>query len=147
MARGAIGERYILGGENLTLRGLLTEIARVSGRRGPLFRVPYRPLLPLAYANELGARLMGYEPFLHRESLRLSQTRMFFDDRKARGELGYETRPVQLAIRDAVDWFSDAEARKNWVRGSRGAGASPAEERGVEDREPVLPLGGGPRPQ
>lgn len=116
MTRGVIGERYILGGENLTLCGLLTEISSFTGRRGPLFKLPYRPLTPLAYVNEWGARLMGYEPFLHRESLRLSQTRMFFDDGKARAALGYETRPARLAIQDSVRWFRDPDARKNWAR-------------------------------
>lgn len=105
MERGVVGERYILGGENLTLCDLLTEISRVTGSAPPRFKLPAGPLMPLAYINECCARLMGYEPFLHCESLRMSRTRMFFDDRKARLELGYETRPARLAVRDAVDWF------------------------------------------
>ncbi|WP_036283713.1 hopanoid-associated sugar epimerase [Methylocystis sp. ATCC 49242] len=112
LERGVIGERYILGGENLTLRDLLTEISRITGRPGPRFRVPYAPLIPLAYANEWAARLTGSEPFLNRESLRLSETRMFFDDSKARAELGYETRPAEAAIEDAVRWFRDSGGRK-----------------------------------
>lgn len=108
LERGAIGERYILGGENLTLRDLLVAISSVTGRPGPRLKLPAAPLMPLAYANELGARLMGYEPFLHRDSLKMSRSRMFFDDRKARRELGYETRPVREAIRDTVDWFREA---------------------------------------
>ena len=107
LERGAVGERYILGGENLTLRDLLTEISRLTGRSGPLFRVPYLPLIPLAYVNEWAARLTGSEPFLNRESLRLSETRMFYDDRKARADLGYRTRPAAQAIEDAVRWFRD----------------------------------------
>ena len=63
--------------------------------------------MPLAYVNEWRARLMGYEPFLHCDSLRMSRTRMFFDDAKARRELGYETRPARHAVKDAVDWFRD----------------------------------------
>lgn len=109
--RGVVGERYILGGENMTLRELLVEIARVSGRRGPLVKLPAAPLQPLALANEWGARLFGYEPFLNRDSLRMSRTRMFVDDAKARAELGYETRPVRLAIADAVAWFQAAAGR------------------------------------
>lgn len=105
MERGVIGERYILGGENLTLCDLLTEISRVTGRAPPRFKLPAGPLMPLAYVNEWGARLMGYEPFLHCDSLRMSRTRMFFDDGKARRDLGYETRPARLAVRDAVEWF------------------------------------------
>lgn len=105
MERGRIGERYILGGENLTLCDLLTEIARITGRSPPRFKLPAGPLMPLAYANEWGARIFGYEPFLHCDSLRMSHTRMFFDDRKARAELGYVTRPATFAIQDAVEWF------------------------------------------
>ncbi|QGM96588.1 hopanoid-associated sugar epimerase [Methylocystis parvus] len=106
--RGSVGERYILGGENLTLYDLLTEISRLTGRPAPRFKLPAGPLMPLAYANEWGARLIGYEPFLHCDSLKMSRTRMYFDDRKARRELGYETRPARLAIQDAVDWFRNA---------------------------------------
>lgn len=120
MERGRIGERYILGGENLTLCNLLTEIARITGGAPPRFKLPAGPLMPLAYVNEWGARIFGYEPFLHRESLRMSRTRMFFDDRKARGELGYVTRPAQLAIADAVDWFRQPAL----VRGLETAGFS-----------------------
>ena len=105
MERGRIGERYILGGENLTLCDLLTEIARITERSPPRFKLPAGPLMPLAYANEWGARIFGYEPFLHCDSLRMSHTRMFFDDRKARAELGYVTRPATFAIQDAVEWF------------------------------------------
>jgi dihydroflavonol-4-reductase len=115
MAQGQIGERYILGGENLTLCDLLTEISRLTGRPAPRFKLPPGPLMPLAYANEWGARLMGYEPFLHCDSLKMSRTRMFFDDRKARRELGYATRPARLAIEDAVDWFRNA-SRKSQAR-------------------------------
>jgi dihydroflavonol-4-reductase len=115
MERGEIGERYILGGENLTLCDLLTEISRLTGHPAPRFKLPAGPLMPLAYANEWGARLMGYEPFLHCDSLKMSRTRMFFDDRKARRELGYETRPARAAIQDAVDWFRNA-SRKSQTR-------------------------------
>jgi dihydroflavonol-4-reductase len=113
MERGKIGERYILGGENLTLCDLLTEIARITGRAPPRVKLPAGPLMPLAYANEWGARVFGYEPFLHCDSLRMSRTRMFFDDSKARAELGYVTRPAQDAIRDAVDWFRQPAALRS----------------------------------
>lgn len=111
MTRGGVGERYILGGENLTLCDLLTEISRVTGRAPPRFKLPAGPLMPLAYVNEWGARLMGYEPFLHCDSLKMSRTRMFFDDSKARREIGYETRPARLAVKDAVEWFRTAQRR------------------------------------
>lgn len=106
LRHGEIGERYILGGANLTLQELLTEISRIARRPPPRVKLPYWPLVPLAYANEFFARLAGTEPFLNRESLRLSATRMFFDDAKARRALGYRTRPAAEAIADAVCWFS-----------------------------------------
>jgi dihydroflavonol-4-reductase len=62
--------------------------------------------MPLAYANEIIARFSGSEPFLNRESLRLSAKRMFFDDSKARRALGYDTRPTADAVADAVRWFA-----------------------------------------
>ncbi len=110
LRRGVVGERYILGGENLTLRDLLTEISRIAGRPAPKLRLPYWPLLPLAFVNEMAARATGSEPFLNRESLRLSATRMFFDDAKARAALGYETRPARDAIADSVRWFRNRGA-------------------------------------
>lgn len=106
MEVGKIGERYILGGDNLTLRDLLIEISRVTGRPPPRTKLPHWPLMPLAYANEIVARFAGSEPFLNRESLRLSAKRMFFDDSKARRALGYKTRPTADAVADAVRWFA-----------------------------------------
>lgn len=103
---GMIGERYILGGDNLTLQDLLIEISRVTGRPPPRTKLPRWPLMPLAYANEFVARIAGSEPFLNRESLRLSAKRMFFDDSKARQALGYRTRPTADAVADAVRWFA-----------------------------------------
>ncbi|MGJ0395040.1 MAG: hopanoid-associated sugar epimerase [Methylocystis sp.] len=107
MEVGKIGERYILGGDNLTLRDLLIEISRVTGRPPPWTKLPRWPLMPLAYANEIVARFSGSEPFLNRESLRLSAKRMFFDDSKARRALGYKTRPTADAVADAVRWFAE----------------------------------------
>jgi dihydroflavonol-4-reductase len=110
MKVGGIGERYILGGENLTLRDLLVEISRITGRSPPWAKLPRWPLMPLAYANEIVARFAGSEPFLNRESLRLSGKRMFFDDSKARRTLGYKTRPPADAVADAVRWFASRGA-------------------------------------
>jgi len=105
LRQGRIGERYILGGENITLAEILTKIAQLVGRRPPVIQLPRAQLLPLAYANEAFAQLTGREPFLNVEGLRLAATPMFFDDSKARRELGYATRPAEQAIADAVDWF------------------------------------------
>ena len=110
MKVGEVGERYILGGDNLSLQELLIEISRVTGRPPPRAKLPRWPLMPLAYANEIVARFAGSEPFLNRDSLRLSAKRMFFDDSKARRVLGYKTRPTADAVKDAVRWFAGRPA-------------------------------------
>jgi dihydroflavonol-4-reductase len=108
LARGRIGERYILGGENLMLRALLGEIAALTGRSAPRVRLPVAPLIPLAYGAQALARLNGREPFLTVDGLRMSRNRMFFTSAKAERELGYRPRGYQQALRSALDWFAQA---------------------------------------
>lgn len=108
LARGRVGERYILGGENLMLRELLGEIAALAGRKPPRVRLPVAPLMPLAYGAEAMARLNGREPFLTVDGLRMSRNRMFFTSAKAERELGYRARPYRAALRAALDWFAQA---------------------------------------
>jgi dihydroflavonol-4-reductase len=108
LAHGRVGERYILGGENLMLRELLGEIAVLAGRRAPRLRLPVAPLIPLAHAAEAMARLSGREPFLTVDGLRMSRNRMFFTSAKAEGELGYRPRPHGGALQAALDWFGHA---------------------------------------
>lgn len=107
-ARGRIGERYVLGGEDVTLATLLAEVAREAGRRPPTLRIPRAPLFPLAWANEQLARVTGKEPFLTLDSLRMAKHRMFYSSAKSRAELGYVARPWQVAVADAVGWFRRA---------------------------------------
>jgi dihydroflavonol-4-reductase len=108
LQRGRIGERYILGAENVLLRDMLADIAAVVGRRPPRLRFPIAPLYPLAFGAELWARWSGREPFVTRNSLKMAAHHMFFDDRKARRELGYVSRPYRDGIADAIRWFKDA---------------------------------------
>ena len=108
LARGRIGERYILGGDNLMLRELLGEIAALAGQRAPRVRLPVAPLIPLAHAAEAMARLSGREPVLTVDGLRMSRNRMFFTSAKAEAELGYRPRPHGAALRAALDWFGRA---------------------------------------
>src|SRR5207244_5285174 len=75
---GQIGRRYILGGENLSLAEILTEVARVTGRRPPSFKIPYAAIVPLAMGAEAVARLTGREPFVTLDGARMSQKEMFF---------------------------------------------------------------------
>nr|WP_245431186.1 hopanoid-associated sugar epimerase [Rhodoplanes roseus] len=108
LRRGEVGERYILGGENVYLRDMLIEIARRVGRRPPSIELPRRALFPLAWAAEGVAKLTGREPFVTADGLRLAKYRMFFDDAKARRDLGYTSRPWQDGIADALAWFRQA---------------------------------------
>jgi len=108
LRRGRVGERYILGGENVHLRDMLAEIARVAGRPPPRIRVPITPLFALALGAEWLARLTGREPFVTVDGLRMARHHMFFTDAKARGELGYSSRPWREGIADAIAWFRQA---------------------------------------
>jgi dihydroflavonol-4-reductase len=106
--QGRIGERYILGGDDVPLARMLADIAAMTGRRAPTIRLPRGPLYPLAHAAQFVARFTGKEPFLTVDALKMSRYQMFFDSTKARRELGYQARPYQDALRDALDWFRDA---------------------------------------
>ncbi|HSU99665.1 MAG TPA: NAD-dependent epimerase/dehydratase family protein, partial [Roseiarcus sp.] len=104
---GRMGERYILGGENVVLGDMLADIARIVGRRPPKLRLPRKMLYPLAYGAEALARVRGVEPFITLDGLRMAAHRMFFDDSKARRELGYVSRPYREGLADAIAWFRD----------------------------------------
>jgi dihydroflavonol-4-reductase len=108
MDRGRIGERYILGGQDVALGTMLAAIAERVGRKPPTITIPRRPLFPLAYANEALARITGKEPFLTVDSLRMAKHHMFFTSAKAEAELGYGARPWQEAVDDAIAWFRAA---------------------------------------
>lgn len=105
LERGRIGQRYILGGQNLMLRELLEEIAAATGRRAPRIRLPVAPLVPLAHAAEAFARLRGREPFLTVDGLAMSRNRMFFSSVKAERELGYRPGSHARGVHAALDWF------------------------------------------
>lgn len=105
LEKGRIGERYILGGEDVSLQAMLGDIARLSGRKPPTVAIP-RPLLyPVAAVAEAVAAVTKREPFVTLDGLRMSKYRMFFSSDKARAELGYQARPYRAAIKDALDWF------------------------------------------
>lgn len=108
LVRGRVGQRYILGGQNLMLRDLLAEIASLTCRPAPRLRLPVAPLIPLAHAAEGLARLTRREPFLTVDGLRMARNRMFFSSSKAERELGYRARAHGAALRAALDWFEGA---------------------------------------
>jgi dihydroflavonol-4-reductase len=102
---GRVGERYILGGENLHLAEILAEVARAAGTRPPRIKVPYTVAYPVAIGAELMARLTKKEPFITLDGVRLARKKMYFTSTKASRKLGYAPRPAKSAIADAVSWF------------------------------------------
>lgn len=108
LTKGRVGERYVLGGDNLSLRSLLTEIAEMTHRRPPLLQIPRWPLYPLALCAEGVARLTQKEPFVTFDGLKMSRNRMYFTSDKAKQELGYRSRDHRIALREALDWFAQA---------------------------------------
>jgi dihydroflavonol-4-reductase len=108
LERGRVGERYILGGENMPLAELLGAIARLTGRSPPRVRLPRAPLYPLAFLAELAAQFTKREPLLTLDGLQMSKQLMFFTSAKAERELGYQARPAEEGICEAIDWFRKA---------------------------------------
>jgi dihydroflavonol-4-reductase len=106
---GRIGERYILGGEDMTLQEILAQICRLAGRAPPHIRMPHAALLPLAYASETLARLTGRDTRVTVEAVRMSRKHMYFSSAKAARELGYSWRPPVAAFEDALAWFREQE--------------------------------------
>jgi dihydroflavonol-4-reductase len=107
LEKGEIGERYILGGDNVLLCDLLAEIAQLFGRRSPWIKLPRWPLYPLAAAAEAAAKATGKEPFVTIDGLKMSRYRMFFSSEKAQRVLGYKPQPYGGGLTAAVTWFRD----------------------------------------
>ncbi len=108
LRHGTIGERYILGGENVLLADMLADVARMAGRRPPTWLIP-RPLaVSVAVVAETTARLTGRAPFTTLDGVRMADHRMFFTAAKAERELGFRARPYREALKDAIDWFREA---------------------------------------
>ena len=105
LQKGRIGERYILGGQDVVLGDMLREIARRVGRPPPRLRLPRQLIFPIAYGAEAIAHFTGREPFVTTTGLRLAKDRMFFTSAKAERELGYTARPYGEAIAEAIAWF------------------------------------------
>lgn len=108
MAKGRIGERYVLGGQDVALREMLAAVAGIVGRKPPTVRIPRGPLFPLAWVNEQVARVTGKDPFLTLDSLRMAAHDMYYSSAKAEAELGYRARPYREALAEAIAWFAQA---------------------------------------
>jgi dihydroflavonol-4-reductase len=105
--RGHAGERYILGGQDMTLREILAQIAQLVGRRAPRIRLPHAALMPIAFVAEALAKASGRSTRITLESVRMSRKRMFYSSAKAMRDLGYSSRAPQAAFADALVWFRE----------------------------------------
>lgn len=106
--RGRVGQRYILGRSNLTLQELFATLGQIAKLPPPRVRVPYRLILPLAYANHwLSSRITKRPPRIPLEGVKMAKRRMFFDASKAVRELGLPQSPIEQALEEAVRWFTD----------------------------------------
>ncbi|GBQ23636.1 epimerase [Gluconacetobacter sacchari DSM 12717] len=105
LERGRIGEKYILGSENLALRDLFAMTARIAGVKPPRVSLPQEVIWPVAVVSEWLSRGFGIAPRVTREMLAMSRKKMFFSSAKAERELGYAPRPARDAVTDAVTWF------------------------------------------
>ena len=103
--RGEPGKRYILGGENLSLKIILGIICNHAGLKPPRLRLPHNFVYPFAWVAQNWARVSGTEPFATVDSVRMSKKLMYFSSTRAEQDLGYTPRPARRAIEDAVDWF------------------------------------------
>lgn len=110
--KGRVGERYILGNRNITLKEILDTLARLTGLPSPRLRLPHAVPLVAAAAGTWLANLTGRAPRVSLESVRMSRHKMFFEANKAVRELGLPQTPVEEALSRAVEWFRE----KGYVR-------------------------------
>lgn len=104
--RGVPGERYILGGENMTLKQILDQLASITGLPSPKIKVPHEIAMAFAFFDEnFTGKLLGKEPRATVEAVRMGRKMMFATSAKAARELGFRILPVDSALRGAVDWF------------------------------------------
>jgi dihydroflavonol-4-reductase len=108
LENGKNGEKYILGGENMSLKKFLDLIAQQANVPKINIKIPSKPLYPFAFLNEILAFFMkNYEPMLTINGLRMSEKKMYFSSEKAKKELGYRPRNVKNAIKDCVVWMNE----------------------------------------
>jgi dihydroflavonol-4-reductase len=106
LQRGTPGERYILGGENLSLKQILDKMSAITGLPSPTMRVPHAVAMAFAFFDQtITGRLRGKEPRATVEAVRMGKKKMFASSDKAERELGFRVLPVYGALRAAIDWF------------------------------------------
>jgi dihydroflavonol-4-reductase len=113
--KGIVGERYILGGRNMSLKEILASLSRISGRRAPRVRLPHSVALGAAYVDSCISRALDREPRIPLDGVRMARHAMFVDGSKAERDLGYAPGPVDAALERAVHWYQD----HGYIRPSR----------------------------
>ena len=103
--RGRTGERYILGGENMTLEQILGTLARIAGKKAPTLRIPYAVAYAAGLASTAWAGVTGAQPLAPLDGVRMARKKMWVRHDKAARELGYEPGPAAGALERAVEWF------------------------------------------
>lgn len=107
--RGRIGERYILGGRNMTLKDILDVLSAITGRPAPRVKLPHAVALAAGYADQWISRITRREPQIPVEGVKMSRHRMFVASDKAETELGYRPGSVEAALERAVRWYEASE--------------------------------------
>ncbi|WP_263374886.1 hopanoid-associated sugar epimerase [Granulicella aggregans] len=106
--KGTPGERYILGGENLTLKQILDRMSAITGLPSPTMKVPHAVAMAFAFFDEnFTGKLLGKEPRATVEAVRMGKKMMFASSAKAERELGFKVLPVYAALRAAIEWFTE----------------------------------------
>jgi dihydroflavonol-4-reductase len=109
--RGRVGERYILGAENMTLGGILKELASITGRKAPVVKLPYFVAWTAGVVTTGLAHLTGVPPRAPLEAVRMAKKKMWVSHAKAAKELGFQPGPARGALEDAVRWFTRVAER------------------------------------
>jgi len=110
--RGRVGERYILGSENLTLAQILQKLAEITGRKAPAMEIPYALAYSAGIFTTAWARVTGQPPRVPIEGVRMAKKKMWVSHEKARRELGFHPGPADIALAKAVEWFRTRPKRK-----------------------------------
>ena len=106
--KGKFGERYVLGGENVTLKEMLVMISNLCGNSPPKIKLPRKPLYPIGYLFEIFARLFNIKyPMITVDMIRMAEKKMFYSSEKAKKELNYTYKSAKIALKDAIQWFID----------------------------------------
>jgi len=106
--RGRVGERYILGSENLTLAQILGKLAKISDRKAPAVRLPYAVAYCAGACSTAWAGITGRPPRIPLEGVRMARKKMWLSHQKAERELGFHPGPADTALARAVEWFRSA---------------------------------------